>query len=331
MYEKHKVDLVEGIGPQYKMILNELGIFYCEDLLYRDFLSLKKMVPKSMKGRLDHFVQQARLIQVTRSGQMAEALHSGRVKDLNNLRIEDPDGLKVIIDSARENGLIKAEIDKKTALSWIRKATQYYFTGAITGKAVDENGNGLSGATVTWEKERALSVEDGSFWLPGIPYGRHRIYIQKEGFKSRTFGAEASRELNSIYKIVLEKGPSALQNGNEKNGDMLSFGPTDQLKQEEVKLSDLPEGAAVYYSHLYKDGDKKFHTVLRRKEGDFLIIQFVRLKGDVIDEEDVIGTAYKVVKGALNRSSKSVAELRAENILDPVLKDGQSLDSLINH
>jgi hypothetical protein len=62
--------------------------------------------------------------------------------------------------------------------------------GAIRGRAVDHNGNGLPGITVTLESEAGKAVqtvttgEDGSYAFPAAPVGRFRVISLFAGYST---------------------------------------------------------------------------------------------------------------------------------------------------
>ncbi|MCK4757485.1 MAG: Ig-like domain-containing protein, partial [Thermoplasmata archaeon] len=60
-------------------------------------------------------------------------------------------------------------------------------TGSITGQILDENGNGVPGATVSLEGTGYTTTtdSDGNFNLTDIPVGDHRLVIEKDGYNSQ--------------------------------------------------------------------------------------------------------------------------------------------------
>ena len=330
MYEKKPVDLIEGIGPAYAQSLNQKGILYCEDLLSTNLAMIKLSVDQALANKLVFFQRQAELIQVTGSGQLAEALAHSNINDLNNLRAEKPSDLCEVVQQAKNAGIIQETIDEDQALEWIKKSTQYYYTGAFRGSVKDKNGNPVGSAVITSVKEKARTAADGTFWLPGIPFGANAISIEKDGFKTKNLKVNLSAGFIPNYSINLEAGENEYRNYDENAGNGIStISSTDRLEQVETKLEDLPDGTYLYYSLKYKNGDIKLHTINRVKKDGVITIQYVRVGSDVISASDEVGTTYEVSGGILTKLNQSVLGLRAAVKFGEILKLGYSLNQIL--
>ncbi|PKG97585.1 carboxypeptidase regulatory-like domain-containing protein [Paraglaciecola sp. MB-3u-78] len=333
MYAKHSLREIEGIGLITADKLQAIGLFWAEDLLSLPLRSLKirlRNFPELNRRVLLKFCRQAELLQVVDSGQFAEGLYSAGIRNLAKLYSLKPQTVVNAIDESIAKGLLKTPIDEATATEWQKLAIQYDYTGIVQGLLLSEDGQPIKQGTIYCKAGRAITANDGTFWLPGVRYGAARILIEAVGFKQFTANLKLSNLKKSRYRFTLIPGTDVVEEIDENSGQSIRrFDINDRIVQERKELWEIPEATLLHLSHRYVDGDVKLSTVHRIKKGNVITISTVRLLGEAVSVDDENTTVYQLQGGTLVKRSKSLSDYRLGVRYAGLLDAGYKLDDIL--
>ncbi len=128
----------------------------------------------------------------------------------------------------------------------------------LVGQISDESGTPILAASISvleaadLDWPAALSDQDGSFRLEGLPRGPHRIQVQADGFVTRQFPVELDRSEHAM-DVVLSRGDVLVGRAVDETGSPLSqmhvrasaqeyFGSDLVEEDGSFEISGLPEG-----------------------------------------------------------------------------------------
>jgi hypothetical protein len=108
--------------------------------------------------------------------------------------------------------------NQATDIMWVR-VTGTVSTGSVSGIVRDEDGNPISGATVTIPGTTLQAVTDatGHYMIPYVPAGTYDIRISKNGYESETVSGVSvtAGEDTTVAPVTMPKS-------TEKPGDFLT-------------------------------------------------------------------------------------------------------------
>lgn len=307
MYKMHLIEEIEGIGKNYQAQFNEIGLKYTEDLLYHKIEFVKsKLKDVTLKNKLYDFIFQSILMQVTDSGQYAEALYKNKLRTLNVLAWHKPEKIIEALEAGILQNLLNNSVDLKTAIQWQKLAVRYMYTGIICGKVLDSEVP-IQDAKVYWKRgDISVTAEDGSFWLPGIPFGNQKIVVDAKGFEIKTLKLKVVPNQLVKYKIPMKK-----EIGEVVAKPVHSFNYNDYIEEKPIALEDISSNQQFYVSYVYKNGDVKLNSIERWRFRNRIEILSLRLSPSELNLSTIPGVTYEWTGTSFRPLNLKVIELRA--------------------
>ncbi|MDM8161554.1 carboxypeptidase-like regulatory domain-containing protein [Labilibaculum sp. K2S] len=302
-YNFHPISTIEGIGTNLEQCFLNKGIRYTEDLITVPFRNLQQTFKDNslIFNKLNEFKKCAIILQTTNDKQLTESFVKSGIQGLAELGWKKPERLVQIVEESKEKRLLKDSLDLLKAVEIQKYAIEFKNTTIFYGKVFNKSKEPVANAEVYINNKHFVTDDQGQFYIPGIQYGKRKIVIRAEGFKSVNITKEFTPDRTVTYTFTLLEGT------NKVNKLIHTINPGDKFVTKKIEPSDLNAGDKFYVNYLYKNSSIGLLSVHQTKEDYIITTQKLVAPSTIIDDSSIqlkdsfewTGKTFKKISGSL--------------------------------
>jgi hypothetical protein len=321
----HAPHVIEGIGPARAQALEAGGVKTFADMLSRGPRAVYNMLSGISPKQVSNWYVAIQLMLVDGvTPDVAEALIEGEVYSIERLADMGLQTFERIIARGSDEGKIK-DVPSIYGLAAIqREAAKSKDTGFIIGKVLlAEDSLPFSGITVSAERMKTITDEQGFFGFSGLPLRKIKICFELPEIKRIpvfTKCLPGPYVPMNLYKFpsIPEAAPPRVV--DEANGGFVWLSKDSTLKWADRNLDEIPEDALLQVRHFYQEDRVRLIHLSKKKVGDELVCERVYLKKDQVPTAQ-IGSILRYRNGVLTETG-----LRLEDVAHQQIKKLLKID-----